>query len=507
MATKAPLGSLYAEGPEEQKLADEIKGSYAKLREALEARQNPLFDPVLLAMSQGFLTPTKTGSFGEVLGNVAAQIGPAQQAEQKRAQEIAAMKMELAQNELAQRQATRTEGAFRGLLESMAPSAPAGAAPASGAAPAAGTAPVSGAAPSGGAAQGRPVTSLDIAKLASMPGGAERAKILADMMKMDRDRFKVEGGIITDLGAPGGPRVVADLRGATQKQEVFETKYGDYPLTPAQFTEYLAAEKAGQGKAYIDALGLKKAGERQRATEVEQKTALTTAEARAKAEAARYEDFINKGAGAGQRIAQFNTLEQLASSPDAKKYLGVFEDPNVSSAILKLAETGGKGLPNIQEIRDIFINLGLDKNVKADQLYAQQLIALANLELRKMTRSPGEGAQSDLETRMAIASGLDRDNSPEGLVKKVRFLRAREEFNRGASRALQSSKMNANEFINSDAYDNLLSTYEKKLSSIIGPSASGAAARPQGAAPRPPGAAASAPYSAAREKLLRELGQ
>ena len=116
MATKAPLGSLYAEGPEEQSLVNEIKDSYAKLRESLDSRQNQMFDPVLLAMSQGFLSPTKTGSFGEVLGNVAAQVGPAQQAEEKRSQEIASMKMELAQRELAQRQATRGEAMFREML-------------------------------------------------------------------------------------------------------------------------------------------------------------------------------------------------------------------------------------------------------------------------------------------------------------------------------------------------------------------------------------------------------
>ena len=40
-----------------------------RANDAFEERQNRLIDPVYLAMAQGFLAPTKTGSFGESLGN------------------------------------------------------------------------------------------------------------------------------------------------------------------------------------------------------------------------------------------------------------------------------------------------------------------------------------------------------------------------------------------------------------------------------------------------------
>jgi len=65
-------------------------------REKFEERQNRLIDPVYLAMAQGFLAPTKTGSFGESLGNVAAQVGPAQSAEDKRVMEMAKMRLDMA---------------------------------------------------------------------------------------------------------------------------------------------------------------------------------------------------------------------------------------------------------------------------------------------------------------------------------------------------------------------------------------------------------------------------
>lgn len=72
-----------------------------RLDDMLANRENRLFDPVMLAMSQGFLAPTKTGSFGESLGNVAAAVGPAQAAESKSAMDIAKMRLDVAQQGLA----------------------------------------------------------------------------------------------------------------------------------------------------------------------------------------------------------------------------------------------------------------------------------------------------------------------------------------------------------------------------------------------------------------------
>lgn len=71
-----------------------------RLDDMLSQRENRLFDPVMLAMSQGFLAPTKTGSFGESLGNVAGAIAPAQAAEDKRLMDMAKMRLDVAQQGL-----------------------------------------------------------------------------------------------------------------------------------------------------------------------------------------------------------------------------------------------------------------------------------------------------------------------------------------------------------------------------------------------------------------------
>lgn len=65
-----------------------------------QREEGRLFDPTMLAMAQGFLSPTKTGSFGESLANVAGAVAPVQAAEEKRAMDMAKMRLEVAQQGL-----------------------------------------------------------------------------------------------------------------------------------------------------------------------------------------------------------------------------------------------------------------------------------------------------------------------------------------------------------------------------------------------------------------------
>jgi hypothetical protein len=94
MATKAPDFTSVIGSDAMQEYFDAQKNARDKFE---ERSNNRLFDPTLLAMAQGFLAPTKTGGFGESLGNVAAAVGPAQSAEEKRIMEMAKMRLEMAQ--------------------------------------------------------------------------------------------------------------------------------------------------------------------------------------------------------------------------------------------------------------------------------------------------------------------------------------------------------------------------------------------------------------------------
>lgn len=93
MADKQVNLALGADLPAYQK----YEAAQKALENMLAERENRLFDPTLLAMAQGFLSPTKTGSFGESLGNVAGALAPVQAAEDKRAIDLAKMRLEVAQ--------------------------------------------------------------------------------------------------------------------------------------------------------------------------------------------------------------------------------------------------------------------------------------------------------------------------------------------------------------------------------------------------------------------------
>lgn len=509
MATKAPLGSLSAEGPEEQTLVDEIKGTYAKLRESLDARQNPMFDPVLLAMAQGFLAPTKTGSFGEALGNVAAQVGPAQQAEDKRMQETAAMKMELAQKELAQRQATRGEAAFQGMLGRMTGTkdiqAPTGA-------PVAGDAFMPSRDPAAlvnQATEGaRSITSADIARLAAMPGMADKAKILQDMIKNDRDRFTISmNGIVFDRDK----QQYLNLEIPGQKQEPFTTKFGTFNMTPNEYSQYKQADESGQGKQWIDkfrgvsptaAPGAPGAAGRQTVSEqaAQAEAAKAKATETAKAEVGRTQDVINQGKDATGRLASYSSLRSIASRPDAKDIFGIFNRPDVGTALLNLVQEGVKspGQTSIQvgALEDTLRNIGLPQ----DQIdrYRFGLATMANIQLQQAKLAAGQGAVSNFERDLFANATISPKDNPNTILAKLGMLEARANFDKQAAASLRKSKMDADDFVDSPEYQRMVNNYLSQVSNIASNIGVKTPAK-QGSRP------ATGNYGPARQKLDEEL--
>lgn len=79
------------------------------MTEALSARRTGV-DPSMLALAQGFLAPTRTGSFGESLGNAAGSYATAQAADEQRIRDLAKMRYELARQGLGDEQTAATMG-------------------------------------------------------------------------------------------------------------------------------------------------------------------------------------------------------------------------------------------------------------------------------------------------------------------------------------------------------------------------------------------------------------
>jgi hypothetical protein len=118
MAKQSPLALVEMPGESEgmTKSRQTYIDAQQKMLEALESR-NQLFDPVLLALAQGLLSPTKSGSFGEGIANAAAAVAPAMEQERKKNIEMAQIRAELAAGQYGAAQKGEALKALTGTMQ------------------------------------------------------------------------------------------------------------------------------------------------------------------------------------------------------------------------------------------------------------------------------------------------------------------------------------------------------------------------------------------------------
>ena len=98
-----------------------------RITSALDAREGNTNQQLLLAISQGLLTPGPTGHFGESLGNAAGAASKVMQAQEASGLENAKMRLQLAQAEREMAQRNKATAAFQGIIGGQQPAVPAGA--------------------------------------------------------------------------------------------------------------------------------------------------------------------------------------------------------------------------------------------------------------------------------------------------------------------------------------------------------------------------------------------
>lgn len=501
---KASSGALstFVTTDEGQQRVQAYRDAQESLREALDARENQLFDPTLLAISQALGSPTKTGSFGEVLGNVAGAIGTAQQGEDKRSRETAEMRLELAKQGLQSYQTTAGDKAFRELLGRGQP----GQVAAPGATTGASGAPATPGAPAA-APQGRAITSEDIARLASMPGMEGKAKILQDMMSSDRDRFSISmNGIVFDKDT----KQYLNLEIPGQKQEPFTTRFGRFEMTPYEYSQYKQAESAGEGQQWLDKFRGTTASGAPAKPAVRPTVAEATAEAKgtetkavetAKAQVGRTQEMIDAGKDATGRLASYSALRSIASRPDAKEIFGIFNRPDFGSALLNLVQEGvqspGSTTIRAGALEDTLRNIGLPQ----DQIdrYRFGLSVMANIQLQQAKLAAGQGAISNFERDLFASATLSPKDNPGTILAKLNMLEARANFDRQRAAALRKTKMDADDFLDTPEGRRLSQDYLNQISSLASNMGGKAPARP---AQRP----ATGNYGPAATRLREELG-
>ena len=149
---------------------------------------------------------------------------------------------------------------------------------------------------------------------------------------------------------------------------------------------------------------------------------------------------------------------------------GIFNRPDVASALGKLVQSGigvsgfSVGVP---EIQNILRNLNLPQDQINDFQLAGSLMAQMQLQISRLMQ--GQGAVSDFERQLFGMAGVTAEDNPDTIRKKLGMLTARANFEKEVARNLRASKMNADDFKDSDKYQQLLEGYLDRLSGIVSP--------------------------------------
>ena len=240
MATNPLQSALKPIASTETPADDAYAMAMQQLMNKLESRQNRGYNPTLLAIAEGMLTPTATGSFGESIGQTAKSVRGAQAQQEKEQMDVAQMRLQLAQAQREQAQLAAAQQAFRqksGLVPTQG---------------AAGQAAGQATGQPTGQTQDMKTVSLNDALefIAAFPNQKDLGARMMEAAKTGLDRYSMSmNGIVFDKFA--GKYLNVDIPG--QKQEPFDTAYGKFNMTPNEFARFDMAQKVGMGEEWMNA--------------------------------------------------------------------------------------------------------------------------------------------------------------------------------------------------------------------------------------------------------------
>lgn len=528
MATSTAKTTGYSSGEDPATIEANLiyQDALAKLSQSLDTRKNRFFDPVWLAAAQGFLAPTQTGGFGESLGNAAKGISAAQEQDLKQEQEIAQQRVAAAgkgvdlQRMRAQDasianwlQGDKQAGPLAGPL-SAAVAGPRAASPVGGlpttSAP---TVPEPTALNMASAAPVTPPSAIQPSPLATvataqsvLPSGPEddggvqifpenknfmtareyvnlnrnSGRPLGDLIKegidLERKNLEVKESGTTNLRTG---RFYAN-KAAPVDVQIFGEGYGGATFkVPESVALQLAVLQRQGNEAGYKALADKFTGRTfgrpagappATGGSVEERViANTRAVELAKAETAQEiesrKDFGQRKKDADETITMANVFRRFSSEPNAKDMFGILNNDKVMSGVATLVRDG-IGLPGFtvgtKSIEDVMRNAGLSD---ADQAkYRTFLMYTAQMQLQQTKYM--KGSVSDFEQRLMGSAGITNQDTPETIRTKADLLTRRAQFDRRVAKAFKDSKMTADDFIDSDKYNEMRDKYNVDLSEL-----------------------------------------
>ena len=480
-----------------------------KLLASLDARQNRMFDPMLMKTAVGFLKPTKTGSFGESLGYAAEAATEEAEKEFARNQQMEKLKYELAQKQLeqAQQQAIQGfllgEGAPTGVQTKTAPTTAmqtptGGAAERTPGAPQAAQAAPQAVLRSGAPRQGRVYTDEDVRKAQALDPSGKTAEFIRQQIKLQQEDIvnigdtpysrsrqefldknpnaivEVDFGPLFD-GAKKVPywkyQEWAEINKTGNRAAELEWFYKQNWLKRPPGSEPGAAGEAG-----------KPGGEPETAAERKRREAISEERAKQqiKEEAPRITRLENNFDTSREFINTARGMNELATSN--KRAFDLMNDDGVATAVMRAAKQGitAGNLGSISIPTDtLYQGVKLSKEDReALQMFAREYANLT-VQFRKAARIPGEGATTEREGDLYAALGALPTDTARVIRMKSEFIELRGKYDQEVFKAWNKFSRNPDatfrDFLASDelnrvkdAYDRRLGELQKANSAILG---------------------------------------
>lgn len=425
------------------------------LKNSLDSRMKPAFDPALMAAASGFLRPTKTGGFGESAGYAAEAYASETDKELARRQAVDKAKLELAQKQAAMQSQNlmfehqmQMAGYDPKELTTLV-TGPAGGSPLAGApvggAPTEG-APAAGGAPARAPREARPITERDIQMAYAI--SPEYGKQVMEQAKFQQDKFMstAQGVIRKDTGKAVDTGLETTIETSIPFVGVEKVTQGQlaeikqlnkqfppgHPQRADQFARFYSANGIGgtsytpptDGKPSSAESSMKTSAQREserKAEDETQKLRITKSEERAST-------LIDRGQAADttKQIA----LDMSAYADSNPRVFQLMQTATLKDAVLRSIEKMGAPL-NIDP-RTILQYKLQDKDIEALQMFAQKSAQLT-VELRKASRAPGEGATTESEGRLyAQVEALPTDTA-RVIGLKSELLSLRTDYDKAAA--------------------------------------------------------------------------
>jgi hypothetical protein len=514
---------------QEQALNSQIEA----LKNSLDSRMKPAFDPALMAAASGFLKPTKTGGFGESAGYAAEAYASETDKELARRQAVDKAKLELAQKQAAMQSQNlmfehqmQMAGYDPKELTTLV-TGPAGGSPLAGApvggAPAAGGAPTEGA-PAAKRAPREPrmITERDIQMAYAI--SPEYGKQVMEQAKFQQDKFmSTPQGVIrkdtgkahdTGLDVPmEAPVPFLGTQKITQRiateLDALDKKYPQgNPNRANAFAQYYASKGIG-GVEYTPGTegtpatisGMESATKKKLAEEGASQTQKGDIEDNAAVKKGIYE----AGRGAYGQILAADQLYRLSTDPKTRNAFGVLQNNNIQSAIMGAIADGIQtttGSIKFAGIEDAVRKIGgtqeeVNAALQAARYYAELELNYARTYLK------GQGAVSDNERKIVGKIGGSLSDTAQVAAAKAETVKARANYDKKVSDLYyQWEKKNpgkmVKDFERDPRYEELQTQFDEYMGKLADKYFPGTPSKPSTTPSAPP---ASAPPAASRPEV------